>query len=73
LWKAKPIQLQLYKGRVKIHAGDRACLPDRQPAKERAELRLVQRAFELIPHGRVLDAPCGGGRVTLLLAKRVIK
>lgn len=36
--------------------------------KNRAELRLVSRAFRLVPPGRVLDAPCGGGRLSLLLA-----
>jgi SAM-dependent methyltransferase len=39
-------------------------------SKLRAELRLVERAFSVIPKGRVLDVPCGGGRVTLMLAKK---
>jgi SAM-dependent methyltransferase len=39
----------------------------RAERKERAELRLVERAFGVIPRGTVLDAPCGGGRVTLML------
>jgi cyclopropane fatty-acyl-phospholipid synthase-like methyltransferase len=42
----------------------------RKASKDRAEMELVGRAFKLIPRGRVLDAPCGGGRVSLLLAKR---
>ena len=34
------------------------------------ELRLVARAFQLIPKpARVLDVPCGGGRVTVLLGQ----
>lgn len=33
------------------------------------ELQLVERAFRLIPSGRVLDVPCGGGRVTVLLSQ----
>lgn len=33
------------------------------------ELQLVERAFRLIPPGRVLDVPCGGGRVTVLLSQ----
>jgi 2-polyprenyl-3-methyl-5-hydroxy-6-metoxy-1,4-benzoquinol methylase len=33
------------------------------------ELKLVERAFRLIPRGRVLDVPCGGGRVTVLLGQ----
>jgi SAM-dependent methyltransferase len=42
----------------------------RRPARDRAELRLVERAFRLIPKNhRVLDIPCGAGRVTLLLAR----
>jgi len=40
----------------------------KQP-KNRAELKLVSRAFRLIPAGTVLDAPCGG-RVGLLLANK---
>jgi SAM-dependent methyltransferase len=58
-----------YKGRVKYDERFARAYQVRKPAKERAELRLVERAFKLIPRGRVLDAPCGGGRVTLMLAK----
>ena len=38
--------------------------------KNRAESRLVERAFEQVPPGSVLDVPCGGGRMSLLLARR---
>ena len=38
--------------------------------KNRAESRLVERAFEQVPPGSVLDIPCGGGRMSLLLARR---
>jgi cyclopropane fatty-acyl-phospholipid synthase-like methyltransferase len=42
----------------------------RKPAKHRAELRLIDRAFALIPkRHRVLDIPCGGGRLMIHLAK----
>jgi 2-polyprenyl-3-methyl-5-hydroxy-6-metoxy-1,4-benzoquinol methylase len=41
----------------------------RKPAKHRAEMRLIDRAFALVPKShRVLDVPCGGGRVLLHLA-----
>jgi ubiquinone/menaquinone biosynthesis C-methylase UbiE len=41
---------------------------DRRPEKHRAEMRLIDRAFALIPKNhRVLDVPCGGGRVMLHL------
>ncbi len=38
--------------------------------KDRAESRLIERAFELVPLGSVLDIPCGGGRMSLLLARK---
>lgn len=38
--------------------------------KDRAESRLVERAFEHVPLGTVLDIPCGGGRMSLLLAHK---
>jgi ubiquinone/menaquinone biosynthesis C-methylase UbiE len=59
-----------YKGRVKYTPEKARAYQVRADRKERSELRLVERAFQLIPRGRVLDAPCGGGRVTLLLASR---
>jgi 2-polyprenyl-3-methyl-5-hydroxy-6-metoxy-1,4-benzoquinol methylase len=59
-----------YKGRVKYTPEKARAYQVRAEAKERSELRLVERAFNVIPPGRVLDAPCGGGRVTLLLAER---
>jgi 2-polyprenyl-3-methyl-5-hydroxy-6-metoxy-1,4-benzoquinol methylase len=44
---------------------------NRKSAKHAAELRLIDRAFARIPKThRVLDVPCGGGRVMLHLAKR---
>jgi 2-polyprenyl-3-methyl-5-hydroxy-6-metoxy-1,4-benzoquinol methylase len=41
----------------------------RKPGKHRAEMALVRRAFTTVPRGTVLDVPCGGGRVSLLLSE----
>lgn len=42
----------------------------RDTSRHRAEMALVERAFVLVPKGRVLDVPCGCGRVGLLLAQQ---
>jgi 2-polyprenyl-3-methyl-5-hydroxy-6-metoxy-1,4-benzoquinol methylase len=48
----------------------------RKPKKHAAELRLIDRAFSLIPYmleprsHRILDIPCGGGRVMIHLGRR---
>ena len=57
-----------YKGRVKYTPEKARAYQVRAEGKERSELRLVERAFKVVPRGRVMDAPCGGGRATLLLA-----
>ncbi len=57
-----------YNGRVKYTPEKARAYQIRAERKERAELRLVERAFGVIPRGQVLDAPCGGGRVTMMLA-----
>jgi len=60
-----------YRGRVKYTQDAAEKYQIRKETKNRAELRLVERAFALIPKdARVLDVPCGGGRVTVHLAKR---
>jgi SAM-dependent methyltransferase len=41
----------------------------RNPRRHEAEMRLIERAFQLVPTGSVLDAPCGGGRVGFWLAQ----
>ena len=42
----------------------------RKPARHRAEMRLVTRAFASIPRWhRILDVPCGWGRITAALAQ----
>ena len=64
-------QLQpAYKGRVKYDERKSQQYQMIKAGKHLAEMRLVDRAFEIIPvTHRVLDVPCGGGRVTLHLAK----
>jgi ubiquinone/menaquinone biosynthesis C-methylase UbiE len=59
-----------YKGRIKYDdRRSRAYAGSHKPTKHRAEMRLVSRAFAVVPRThRILDAPCGGGRVTLHLA-----
>ena len=57
-----------YQGRVKYSESKARSYQLVKERKNRAELDLVTRAFRLIPNGSVLDAPCGGGRVSLLLA-----
>lgn len=60
-----------YLGRVKYDAHTARRYQIRKPRKHLAEMRLVDRAFALIPKShRVLDAPCGGGRVAIHLAKQ---
>ena len=60
-----------YRGRTKYTKDAARKYQSRKPGRHKAEMRLVDRAFALIPKGaRVLDAPCGGGRVTVHLAKK---
>ncbi|MGH8726657.1 MAG: class I SAM-dependent methyltransferase [Burkholderiales bacterium] len=58
-----------YRERIKT-AAEAERYQRRRPARDRAELKLVERAFRLIPKNhRVLDIPCGAGRVTILLGQ----
>jgi 2-polyprenyl-3-methyl-5-hydroxy-6-metoxy-1,4-benzoquinol methylase len=59
-----------YEGRVKYSESKARSYQSVKERKNRAELKLVTRAFRLVPTGSVLDAPCGGGRVSLLLASK---
>ncbi len=60
-----------YAGRVKYDEKQARGYQSRKPAKHRAEMHLIDRAFTLIPkEASVLDAPCGGGRVLVHLAER---
>ncbi|HUI06649.1 MAG TPA: class I SAM-dependent methyltransferase [Verrucomicrobiae bacterium] len=59
-----------YRGRVKYDARQSQKYQRRKPRKHQAEMRLIERAFALIPKPcSVLDVPCGGGRVMLHLAR----
>jgi 2-polyprenyl-3-methyl-5-hydroxy-6-metoxy-1,4-benzoquinol methylase len=58
-----------YAGRVKYTEDRSRKYQQRKSGKNSAEMRLLERAFALIPKThRVLDAPCGGGRVSIHLA-----
>jgi ubiquinone/menaquinone biosynthesis C-methylase UbiE len=60
-----------YRGRTKYDETAAAKYQVRRESKNRAEMRLVERAFAAIPRdARVLDVPCGGGRVTIHLLQR---
>jgi ubiquinone/menaquinone biosynthesis C-methylase UbiE len=60
-----------YRGRVKYDEKTARRYQIRKEPKHNAEMRLVDRAFEFVPKShRVLDVPCGGGRVALRLAKK---
>src|SRR5688572_32272693 len=60
-----------YRGRVKYNDTAARRYQVRKEGKHRAEMRLVDRVFSLMPkRHRVLDLPCGGGRVTVHLAQQ---
>lgn len=59
-----------YRGRIKYTPEAAEKYQVRKDSKNRAEMRLVEKGFALIPKdARVLDVPCGGGRVTVHLSK----
>ena len=60
-----------YAGRVKYTEERSRKYQNKPPRKHAAEMKLIDRAFALIPKThRVLDAPCGGGRVAIHLAQQ---
>src|SRR5436190_11693500 len=60
-----------YRGRTKYTKETSKKYQLRKPGKHRAEMRLIDKAFSHIPKThRVLDVPCGGGRVTVHLSKK---
>jgi len=60
-----------YRGRVKYDKRTAEAYQRVDPRKNQIELRLVDRAFALVPKTlRVLDVPCGGGRVAVHLAQQ---
>jgi len=60
-----------YRARTQYDEKQSLKYQQRKPAKHRAEMRLIDRGFAQIPKShRVFDAPCGGGRVTVHLARQ---
>ena len=60
-----------YKGRVKYNEKTARKYQVRKEGKHLAEMQMVEKAFAKIPKThRVLDVPCGGGRVSVHLGKK---
>jgi 2-polyprenyl-3-methyl-5-hydroxy-6-metoxy-1,4-benzoquinol methylase len=63
-----------YRGRTKYTKETAKKYQKRKPGKHRVEMRMIDKAFSHIPKThRVLDVPCGGGRVTIHLARKGYK
>jgi 2-polyprenyl-3-methyl-5-hydroxy-6-metoxy-1,4-benzoquinol methylase len=58
-----------YTGRVRYTVEAAQRYQQRDLKKHEAEMRLVAKAFRCVPPCRVLDVPCGGGRVGIWLAQ----
>lgn len=61
-----------YRGRIKYDRATAAAYQHgRSAARQRAELRLLDRALNLVPAGdSLLDLPCGGARLSVHAARR---
>jgi len=60
-----------YRGKVKYDKATALEYKNRPSRQHTAEMALIDRAFELVPRDyRILDLPCGAGRVSVHLAKR---
>jgi ubiquinone/menaquinone biosynthesis C-methylase UbiE len=60
-----------YRGRTKYDTSTALTYKNRPPGQHAAEMALIDRVFQMVPKNhRVLDLPCGGGRVSLHLAKQ---
>ena len=60
-----------YRGREKYDQKTALAYQRVSPAKHRAEMNLLDRAFALVPKNyNVLDVPCGGGRVSIHLSEQ---
>lgn len=62
-------QQDTYKGRTKYTAAFARNYQQVDSRKNEAERRLITKAFSHVPVCSVLDAPCGGGRVSVWLSK----
>ena len=62
-------ETQDYKSRIKHNPDVAEDYKERKPRKHQGEMKLVRRGFEIVKDvTSVLDAPCGVGRATILLA-----
>jgi 2-polyprenyl-3-methyl-5-hydroxy-6-metoxy-1,4-benzoquinol methylase len=60
-----------YRGKSKYDASTALAYKDRPAKQQSAEMALLDRVFALVPKNRrVLDLPCGGGRVSVHLARQ---
>lgn len=60
-----------YRGKYKYDAATAAAYQKIDPRKHQAEMRLVDAALAHLPrHSRLLDVPCGGGRVAIHAARQ---
>ncbi len=62
---------ETYRGRTKYDEKTARKYQVRKEGKHLAEMKMVDKAFADIPKThRVLDVPCGGGRVSVHLGKK---